>query len=194
MFMKAQARRVVALANRGDARVAGLVTDCVSVPVASEYLLPPFFEWFRCSCSRPTWRWSTAWIWFPRPEEGYLARGNPRQRELKQVLKLCRRSGLSPQRLKCLREPVAFHFRCRRKPVCSFRVAPTGDFLRFNFLRFSQDCVRAAGSDSILHPKNENLSPECSLGYYPSLPPGGSCHSSGFKFWSSHAVTKAHRT
>ncbi len=38
--MKAQGAKVIALANEGDARVAGLVTDCVSVPVASEYLLP----------------------------------------------------------------------------------------------------------------------------------------------------------
>jgi glucosamine--fructose-6-phosphate aminotransferase (isomerizing) len=31
---------VIALANRGDEEVAGLVDDCVSVPPASEYLLP----------------------------------------------------------------------------------------------------------------------------------------------------------
>jgi glucosamine--fructose-6-phosphate aminotransferase (isomerizing) len=38
--MKEQGAKVIALANEGDARVAGLVTDCVGVPVASEYLLP----------------------------------------------------------------------------------------------------------------------------------------------------------
>ncbi len=38
--MKEQGAKVIALANEGDARVAGLVTDCVRVPEASEYLLP----------------------------------------------------------------------------------------------------------------------------------------------------------
>jgi glucosamine--fructose-6-phosphate aminotransferase (isomerizing) len=38
--MKVQGAKVIALANRGDEEVAGLVDDCVSVPPASEYLLP----------------------------------------------------------------------------------------------------------------------------------------------------------
>jgi len=38
--MKAQGARVIALANTGDTQVPALVTDCVFVPPASEYLLP----------------------------------------------------------------------------------------------------------------------------------------------------------
>ncbi len=38
--MKAQGARVIALANRNDARVPALVGDCIAVPPASEYLLP----------------------------------------------------------------------------------------------------------------------------------------------------------
>jgi len=38
--MKAQGARVIGLANAGDKAVAGLVSDCVYVPAASEYLLP----------------------------------------------------------------------------------------------------------------------------------------------------------
>jgi glucosamine--fructose-6-phosphate aminotransferase (isomerizing) len=38
--MKAQGARVIALANEGDAQVPALVADCISVPPASEYLLP----------------------------------------------------------------------------------------------------------------------------------------------------------
>ena len=38
--MKAQGARVIAIANEGDSEVAELVSDCVSVPPASEYLLP----------------------------------------------------------------------------------------------------------------------------------------------------------
>ena len=38
--MKAQGARVIALANAGDRDVAELVTDCVPVQPASEYLLP----------------------------------------------------------------------------------------------------------------------------------------------------------
>ena len=38
--MKEQGAKVIAIANDGDARVEGLVTDCVRVPEASEYLLP----------------------------------------------------------------------------------------------------------------------------------------------------------
>jgi glucosamine--fructose-6-phosphate aminotransferase (isomerizing) len=38
--MKTQGARVIAIANQGDAQVAGLVSDCVEVQPASEYLLP----------------------------------------------------------------------------------------------------------------------------------------------------------
>ena len=38
--MKAQGAKVIAIANAGDAEVAGLVSDCVPVQPASEYLLP----------------------------------------------------------------------------------------------------------------------------------------------------------
>ena len=38
--MKAQCAKVIAIANAGDAEVAGLVSDCVRVQPASEYLLP----------------------------------------------------------------------------------------------------------------------------------------------------------
>ena len=38
--MKAQGARMIALANEGDAQVAHLVSDCIVVPLASEYLLP----------------------------------------------------------------------------------------------------------------------------------------------------------
>jgi glucosamine--fructose-6-phosphate aminotransferase (isomerizing) len=38
--MKVQGAKVIALANRGDDEVAGLVDDCVFVSPASEYLLP----------------------------------------------------------------------------------------------------------------------------------------------------------
>ena len=38
--MKAQHARVIALANTGDAQVPALVSDCIPVPPASEYLLP----------------------------------------------------------------------------------------------------------------------------------------------------------
>jgi len=38
--MQAQGARVIALANAGDDSVKNLVTDCVQVPLASEYLLP----------------------------------------------------------------------------------------------------------------------------------------------------------
>ena len=38
--MKAQGARVIAIANTGDSEVAGLVSDCVEVAPASEYLLP----------------------------------------------------------------------------------------------------------------------------------------------------------
>ena len=38
--MKAQGAKVIGLANEGDQAVAGLVSDCVFVPLASEYLLP----------------------------------------------------------------------------------------------------------------------------------------------------------
>jgi glucosamine--fructose-6-phosphate aminotransferase (isomerizing) len=38
--MKAQGAKVIAIANAGDSEVAGLVSDCVAVPSASEYLLP----------------------------------------------------------------------------------------------------------------------------------------------------------
>jgi glucosamine--fructose-6-phosphate aminotransferase (isomerizing) len=38
--MQAQGARVIAVANCGDAEVAGLVSDCVFVESASEYLLP----------------------------------------------------------------------------------------------------------------------------------------------------------
>jgi glucosamine--fructose-6-phosphate aminotransferase (isomerizing) len=38
--MKAQGAKVIAIANTGDTEVAGLVSDCVLVQPASEYLLP----------------------------------------------------------------------------------------------------------------------------------------------------------
>ena len=38
--MKAQGAKVIAIANAGDAAVAELVSDCVYVEQASEYLLP----------------------------------------------------------------------------------------------------------------------------------------------------------
>jgi len=38
--MKAQGAKVIAIANRGDEEVAGLVTDCAFVDAAPEYLLP----------------------------------------------------------------------------------------------------------------------------------------------------------
>jgi glucosamine--fructose-6-phosphate aminotransferase (isomerizing) len=38
--MKTQGAKVIALANTGDREVAGLVTDCVAVQPATEYLLP----------------------------------------------------------------------------------------------------------------------------------------------------------
>ena len=38
--MKAQGAKVISLANAGDSEVAELVTDCVAVQPASEYLLP----------------------------------------------------------------------------------------------------------------------------------------------------------
>ena len=38
--MKTQGARVIALANTGDREVARLVSDCVEVDPASEYLLP----------------------------------------------------------------------------------------------------------------------------------------------------------
>ncbi len=38
--MKAQGARVIALANAADAQVPALVADCISIPPASEYLLP----------------------------------------------------------------------------------------------------------------------------------------------------------
>jgi glucosamine--fructose-6-phosphate aminotransferase (isomerizing) len=38
--MKAQGARVIAIANAGDRKVAELVSDCVEVQPASEYLLP----------------------------------------------------------------------------------------------------------------------------------------------------------
>ncbi|HEY1766690.1 MAG TPA: SIS domain-containing protein [Terracidiphilus sp.] len=38
--MKAQGAQVIALADAEDAQVAALVTDCIRIPAASEYLLP----------------------------------------------------------------------------------------------------------------------------------------------------------
>jgi glutamine---fructose-6-phosphate transaminase (isomerizing) len=38
--MKAQGARVIALANTGDTQVPALASDCITVPLASEYLLP----------------------------------------------------------------------------------------------------------------------------------------------------------
>ena len=38
--MKAQGARVIAIANAGDRKVANLVSDCVEVHPATEYLLP----------------------------------------------------------------------------------------------------------------------------------------------------------
>jgi glucosamine--fructose-6-phosphate aminotransferase (isomerizing) len=38
--MKAQGARVIAIANDSDDRVAALATDCIFIPLASEYLLP----------------------------------------------------------------------------------------------------------------------------------------------------------
>lgn len=38
--MKAQGARVIAIANSGDERVSALVTDCIQIEPASEYLLP----------------------------------------------------------------------------------------------------------------------------------------------------------
>ena len=38
--MKAQGAKVIALANAGDREVASLVTDCIAVQPATEYLLP----------------------------------------------------------------------------------------------------------------------------------------------------------
>jgi glucosamine--fructose-6-phosphate aminotransferase (isomerizing) len=38
--MKEQGARVIALANRGDAEVASLASDCIEIDAASEYLLP----------------------------------------------------------------------------------------------------------------------------------------------------------
>jgi len=38
--MKAQGAKVIAIANSGDEEVEGLVTDCVFVDSAPEYLLP----------------------------------------------------------------------------------------------------------------------------------------------------------
>lgn len=38
--LKAQGARVIALANRGDAKVPDLVSDCIEVGMATEYLLP----------------------------------------------------------------------------------------------------------------------------------------------------------
>lgn len=38
--MKKQGARVIALANRGDASVAGLANDCIAIDPATEYLLP----------------------------------------------------------------------------------------------------------------------------------------------------------
>jgi len=38
--MRAQGARVIAIANQGDTQVAAIVTDCVEVHPASEYLLP----------------------------------------------------------------------------------------------------------------------------------------------------------
>jgi glutamine---fructose-6-phosphate transaminase (isomerizing) len=38
--MKTQGARVIAVANTGDAEVPALVTECIAVPPASEYLLP----------------------------------------------------------------------------------------------------------------------------------------------------------
>jgi len=38
--MKAQGARVIAIANRGDDEVVSLVSDCVFVDAAPEYLLP----------------------------------------------------------------------------------------------------------------------------------------------------------
>ena len=38
--MKAQGAKVIAIANEGDSEVAALVSDCIHVPLASEYLLP----------------------------------------------------------------------------------------------------------------------------------------------------------
>jgi glutamine---fructose-6-phosphate transaminase (isomerizing) len=38
--MKAQGARVIALANKGDAEVPALASDCIFAPPASEYLLP----------------------------------------------------------------------------------------------------------------------------------------------------------
>ena len=38
--MKAQGARVIAIANAGDKEVAHLVSDCIEVRPATEYLLP----------------------------------------------------------------------------------------------------------------------------------------------------------
>jgi glucosamine--fructose-6-phosphate aminotransferase (isomerizing) len=38
--MKKQGARVIAVANEGDEEVHRLVSDCIHVPPASEYLLP----------------------------------------------------------------------------------------------------------------------------------------------------------
>jgi glucosamine--fructose-6-phosphate aminotransferase (isomerizing) len=38
--MKAQGARVIAIANAGDKKVARLVSDCIEVHPATEYLLP----------------------------------------------------------------------------------------------------------------------------------------------------------
>jgi glucosamine--fructose-6-phosphate aminotransferase (isomerizing) len=38
--MKAQGARVIAIANAGDRKVAHLVSDCIEVNPATEYLLP----------------------------------------------------------------------------------------------------------------------------------------------------------
>jgi glutamine---fructose-6-phosphate transaminase (isomerizing) len=38
--MRQQGARVIALANEDDGEVAALAADCISIPSASEYLLP----------------------------------------------------------------------------------------------------------------------------------------------------------
>jgi glucosamine--fructose-6-phosphate aminotransferase (isomerizing) len=38
--MKAQGAKVIAIANQDDEQIAGLASDCIRVPAASEYLLP----------------------------------------------------------------------------------------------------------------------------------------------------------
>ena len=60
--VKAQGAKVIAIANAGDREVARLVSDCVEVQPATEYLLP-IAEWCRCNCLLISWPWNTAWTW-----------------------------------------------------------------------------------------------------------------------------------